>query len=178
MSGAGRRWCRIPVATVVLIAVSVGCGACSGTQPSGSAAVTSTSHAIRSGPTTTPPLPAPATSVVQDGKYFTDVAEVDPTLATYEEQQGNVALRALLTDGSAFCAFMARGGGIDQALVSVAEGARGDESQTHLPLSVTTLNTVEGVALLTLCPSDQRLLPASDRSKIHALGVSLAGRSG
>jgi len=128
--------------------------------------------------TTAGPLTAPVASVEQDTRYFTEVGEVDPTLATYEQKQGNVALRALLTDGSAFCAFLARGGGVDQALVADAEGADGDESQTHLPLSVTTFNAVEAVALLTLCPSEQRFLPAADRTKIGNLGASLTGRSG
>ena len=101
----------------------------------------------------------------------------DPALATYEQKQGNVALRALLTDGSAFCALLQRGGGIDEALVAEADGARSTESQTFLPLSVTTFNTIESVALITLCPSEQKLLPASDRSKIRRLGDALTKRS-
>lgn len=109
---------------------------------------------------------------------MTDVTEADPALATYEQKQGNVALRALLTDGSAFCAFLQRGGGIDNAMVSVVVGARSQEAQTHLPLSVATFNSVDAVALLTLCPSDQKLVPASDRSKIRQLGHTLADRSG
>ena len=62
--------------------------------------------------------------------------------------------------------------------VEEATGARGTESQSHLPLSVTTFNTIEGVALLTLCPSEQKLLPSSVRTKIHTLGESLAKRPG
>ena len=120
------------------------------------------------------PLEAPRTSHAQDTKFFTAVAEADPALASYEQKQENVALRALLTDGSAFCALLTRGGGLDDALVEEATGARGTESQTHLPLSVTTFNTIEGVALLTLCPSEQKLLPNSVRTKIHNLGKSLA----
>jgi hypothetical protein len=131
-----------------------------------------------SGPTDSTPLAAPKTSVAQDARFFSDVAEADPGLATYQERQGNVALRALLTDGSAFCALLPRGGGLDQALVTVAAGARGDEDQTHLPLSVTTFNTIEAVALLTLCPAEQTLLPATDRAKIIALGARLAQPSG
>ena len=103
---------------------------------------------------------------------------VDPALATYEQKEGNVALRALLTDGSAFCAFLQRGKGIDNALASVAVGARGDEAKTHLPLSVTTFNTIEAVALLTLCSHDQKLLPASVRSKIRKLGEALSTLTG
>lgn len=105
------------------------------------------------------------------------MGEADPALSTYEQQRGDVALRALLTDGSAFCALLQRGGGIDQALVSEAVGVRSQEAQTHLPLSVTTYNTIESVALLTLCPSEQALVPTSDRARIRALGASLAGRS-
>ena len=114
----------------------------------------------------------------QDTKFFTDVAEADSALASYERKQENVALRALLTDGSAFCALLTRGGGLDEALVEEATGARGTESQTHLPLSVTTFNTIESVALLTLCPTEQRLLPASIRAKIRTLGKSLGKRPG
>ena len=50
---------------------------------------------------------------------------------------------------------------------------RSSEAQTHLPLSVTTFNTIESVALLTLCQSEQKLLPASDRTKIRNLGKML-----
>ena len=87
-------------------------------------------------------------------------------------------MRALLTDGSAFCALLRRERGIDDALVAEASGVRSTESQTHLPLSVTTFNSIESVALLTLCPSEQTLVPASVRTKIHALGKALAKRPG
>jgi hypothetical protein len=43
---------------------------------------------------------------------------------------------------------------------------------------VTTFNTIEGVALLTLCPSEQKLLPASVRTRIHKLGRSLGKQPG
>ncbi len=124
--------------------------------------------------TTSSPLRAPKTSAAQDTRFFTDVAEADPALASYQHKQGNVALRALLTDGSAFCALLTREGGLDQALVEEATGVRGTEGQTHLPLSVTTFNTIESVSLLTLCPSEQKLLPHSVRTKIRSLGKSLA----
>jgi hypothetical protein len=123
------------------------------------------------------PLSAPKTSFAQDTKYLTDVTVADPGLASYEQKQGNVALRALLTDGSAFCALLARGGGIDQSLIAEATGARNTESKTHLPLSVATFNTVESVALLALCPSEQKWVPTSVRSKIRALGKALSKRS-
>jgi hypothetical protein len=137
----------------------------------GSAATSSTE------PTPSAPLSAPKTSVAQDAQFLTNVTEADPALATYEQKQGNVALRALLTDGSAFCAFLQRGAGVDNALTSVAIGARGVEEKTHLPLSVTTFNTIEAVALLRLCPDDQRLLPPSERSKIRKLGNALGKRA-
>jgi hypothetical protein len=123
-------------------------------------------------------LSAPKTSFAQDTKYLTNITMADPALTKYEQKQGNVALRALLTDGSAFCALLKRGGGIDEALVAEASGVRSTESQTHLPLSVTTFNTIESVALLTLCPSEQKLVPRSVRSKISALGKALAKRPG
>ena len=124
------------------------------------------------------PLRAPKTSNAQDSKYFTDVAEADPALVSYEQKQGNVALRALLTDGSAFCALLGRERNLDTALVEEATGVRGTEAQTHLPLSVTTFNTVESVSLLTLCPSEQRLLPSSVRTKIRNLARTFAKSSG
>jgi hypothetical protein len=102
------------------------------------------------------------------------VTEVDPALATYEKTSGNVALRSLLTDGSAFCAFLKRDGDLDTAMVSVAVGARQVESQTQLPLSVTTFNAVDSVALLTLCPSLQSVVPTSDLARIRRLGAALA----
>ncbi len=120
------------------------------------------------------PLIAPKTTPAKDSQYLLDVTKADPALGTYVQNHGNVALRALLTDGAAFCAFLRRGGGIDAALTSVAVGAKSVEARTHLPLKVVTFNTIEGVALVTLCPSEQRLLPASDRSKIRALGGALA----
>jgi predicted solute-binding protein len=63
---------------------------------------------------------------------------------------------------------------IDTAMVSVAVGARQVESQTHLPMSVTTFNAVDSVALLTLCPSLESVVPSSDLAKIRKLGAALA----
>ena len=129
------------------------------------------------GPTQLTPLSAPKTSPAQDGQYFTDLAEADPALGSYVQAQRNVALRALLTDGTAFCAFLERGEDIDDAMASVVIGARSLEPQTHLPSTVTTFNTIDAVALLTLCPSYQMLLPAQDRSRIRQLGKALTGKS-
>jgi hypothetical protein len=123
------------------------------------------------------PLRAPKTSPVQDARYLSDVAKSDPDLATYAQQQGNVALKAMLTDGSAFCAFLRRGGGIDEALVNVAAGAKSVESETHLPSGVATFNAMEAVALIDLCPAEQKLVPASVRSKLHRLRTALASAS-
>ena len=59
----------------------------------------------------------------------------------------------------------------------MAIGARSVESQTHLPLSVTTFNTIESVALLTLCPAELKLLPAPDQVRVRNLGAALARRT-
>jgi hypothetical protein len=161
----------VVVAVVVVVVVVVG-GAFGLLGPEGSAGA-STQPQVSTSSTPSAPLRAPKTSVAQDTKFFTDVAEADPALSAYEQKQGNVALRALLTDGSAFCALLRRGGGLDNALVEEATGVRATESQTHLPLSVTTFNTIESVAVLALCPSEQKLLPASVRTRIRNLGKSL-----
>lgn len=139
-----------------------------------SAAATSTSSTSSK----SAPLSAPKTTVEQDTKFFAEVTKADPSLETYAQGHGNVALEALLTDGSAFCALLKRGGGIDEALVEEAEGARSTEAQTSIPLSVTTFNTIESVALLTLCRSEQKLVPASVRSKLRRLADNLAKPSG
>ena len=119
-------------------------------------------------------LVAPRTTYAQDAEYFQDVAKVDPSLSSYVDSRQEVALKALLTDGSAFCAFLERGGGVDSAMESVV-GARGVESETHLPTSVTTFNTIDAVALVDLCPAEQALLPLADRAHIKSLGKSLLG---
>jgi hypothetical protein len=169
---AAARWSlrRFVASTCILFAVAL--VAVVGSQAGADATTTS------SGPSPSAPLSAPKTSVAQEVQFFTKVTEADPALASYEQKEGNVALRALLTDGSAFCAFLQRGAGIDNALASVAIGARGDEAKTHLPLSVTTFNTIEAVALLTLCSHDQKLLTPSDRSRIRKLGDALSKRAG
>lgn len=137
--------------------------------------------------TTAPPLvsrTAPSlvgssvqTSVASDAQFLTDVTEVDPALVQYEKKSGNVALRSLLTNGSAFCAFLRRSRDIDTAMVSVVVGARHVEALTHLPMTVTTFNAVDSVALLTLCPSLETTVPTSDRVRIRALGATLDGVS-
>ena len=83
-----------------------------------------------------------------------------------------------MTDGSAFCALFQRARNLNDALVEEASGARSTEAQTHLPLSVTTFNTIESVSLLTLCPSEQKLLPASVRTKIRALKKAFTNSPG
>jgi hypothetical protein len=124
---------------------------------------------------TSGPLAAPKASVAQDAQYLSEVTEADPALATYEKKSGNVALRSLLTDGSAFCAFLNRDRDMDTAMVSVVVGARQVEAESHLPMTVTTFNAVDAVALLTLCPSLQSVVPRRDMVKIRQLGAALAG---
>jgi hypothetical protein len=164
-----------PLAVLLALLVGLAFSAWSQSGAAGAAATTTTTHGSRS-TSHTKPLSAPRTSFAQDTAFFTEVTEADPALVGYEQKHGNMALQALLTDGSAFCALLKRGGGIDRALVAEAEGARSTESQTSLPLSVTTFNSIESVALLTLCPSEQRLVPAAVRSKIRHLGDQLAKR--
>ena len=174
---AGQTSRRLTAAVVLLLAAA-SAGATGGLvdQP-GSAGAATSSHTTSSAPPSNS-LVAPKTTFVQDAKFFSDVTELDPALATYEQRQGNLALRALLTDGSAFCALLRRGDGIDNALLAEAEGARSTDAQTKLPLSVTTFNTIESVALLTLCPAERKLVPASVRSKLRRLGATLAHRTG
>jgi hypothetical protein len=66
---------------------------------------------------------------------------------------------------------------IDSAMVSVVVGAQHVESRTRLPLSVATFNTVDAVALLTLCPSLQSVVPSNDLTKIRRLGAALDAAS-
>ncbi len=122
-------------------------------------------------------LRAPKTSTAQDARYLTDLAEADSDLVTYVNKYGNSALHGMLADGLAFCAILRRGGGIDDALIDEAEGARADESRTHLPLNVHTFNTLESLALIDLCPGEQRLVPASVRTKLSQLEGSLRSQS-
>ena len=58
-------------------------------------------------------------------------------------------------------------------MLDTVVGAKSLESTTHLPYSVATFNTLEAVALLTLCPAEQSLVPSSVRTKIHRLGSAL-----
>jgi hypothetical protein len=166
-----KRWVRRAVPAVgVLLALCLGAGPLAASRAEGSpAALVAKSATAR-----TKPLVGPKTTPTQDTNYLSDVAKADPALTTYIAQRGNVALRALLTDGAAFCAFLQRGGGIDNAILSVAEGAKSVESATHLPAKIATFNTMESVALLTLCPSDQKLVPAAVRAKLRLLAKNFA----
>ena len=132
------------------------------TRPAGPYQARSSSHLV-----------APKTSAVEDVNYFTDLAKVDPDLATYVNTWDNVALRALLTDGSAFCAFLEQSKSIDDAMASLVIGARSVEKQTHLPVSVKTFNAVDAVALVVLCPSEVKLLPSVDQSHVDRLRAAL-----
>jgi hypothetical protein len=167
---------RIGALLLAVAAVTTSCGA---SRPTGSSPVTTAGSSpvttAGSSPVTTAgsSLAAPKSSPAQDAEYLSDLAQADSVLASYIQAQGNVALRALLTDGSAFCAFLQRGGGIDNAMTSLVIGANSDESQTHLPATVTTYNTIDAVALLKLCPAEQKLVPTADRSKIQQLAQTL-----
>jgi hypothetical protein len=164
-------------ASVLLLALAVGTAACGGNATAQPAAGRSSTVAPSVPPNRSARLVAPKTTAVEDTRYLTDVAKADSDLATYVQQQGNVALQAMLTDGTAFCAFLRRGGGIDNALLAVVIGAKGVESATHLPAAVATFNTMEAMALLDLCPTEQSLVPATVRTKIHQLGRTLAPSS-
>jgi hypothetical protein len=170
---ARQRSRRLTVGAIALLLVAAGAGtwmlsrgAHSSTTPK-----STTSASVPSPAKSSTPLTAPKASVAEEAQFLSEVTEVDPALTTYEKQSGNVALRSLLTDGSAFCAFLDRDRDIDTAMVSVAVGARQVESQTHLPMTVTTFNAVDSVALLTLCPSLQTVVPSSDMAKIRKLGA-------
>jgi hypothetical protein len=134
--------------------------------------------ATRPTPTTAGPLVAPRTSYAQDTLYFQDLAKVDPGLSSYVDSTEGVALQALLTDGAAFCAFLKRGGGVDNAMESVVIGARSLESKTHLPTSVATFNAIDAVSLVELCPTEQKLLPAADRAHVDSLSRFLSQPAG
>jgi hypothetical protein len=154
-------------------AVAASCGS---VKPAGSAQVTTGRAGVpvtSTRPARPTPLIAPKTSPAQDAEYFADLAKADAPLASYVQAQGNVALRALLTDGSAFCAFLARAGGIDNAMAAVVVGARTVEKKTHLPSTVTTFNAIDAVALVALCPSEQKLVPGADQVKIRRLAAEL-----
>lgn len=151
--------------------LALACSAC-GTATSATSSTTEAPHHVSKSAAS---LETPKTTAAQDTQYLADVAKLDGTLSSYVQSHEDTALQALLTDGTAFCAFLATGKGVDNALVSVALGARSVESTTHLPESVTTFNTIEAVALVTLCPSEQRLVPAATRERLASLAKTLAG---
>jgi hypothetical protein len=155
---------RLAVASV---ACSLGLGLASCGSSSPAAGPTTTAGA-------TSASTAPEDSVAADTAYYTDLATADPALSTYVDADSKVALRALLTDGVAFCDFLYRGGGVDKAMISVAAGASSDESATHLPRSIRTFNAIDSAALIALCPAAQRLLPPSDQASIRQLSKALA----
>ena len=170
-----RRSIGVAISVGVLVLVLVGAAAIAWDHSEATAPVTSTTEVVHSTTTTmATSLSAPTASVVDDGRYLAEVTEADPSLVKYEKVRGNVALRSLLTDGSAFCAFLQRDRNLDDAMVSVVVGARQVQTQTHLPMTVTTFNAVDAVALLTLCPSLQRYVPSASLTKIRALGASLS----
>ena len=136
------------------------------------------SRPVASAPPTTAVgrLEAPKSTPTQDDAYFRDMATIDQSLSTYVTSEQGVALQALLTDGAAFCAFLKRSGGIDNAMESVVIGANSVEAQTHLPRSVSTFNAIDAAALIALCPDEQRLIPKTALQHIHELEQVLAKR--
>ncbi len=172
------RFTRVRAAAAFVVLVTVGVSA--GAGGAGADTTSSPSSSVGSPADTggKDRLVAPRTTPIQDTRYLADVAKADTDLADYVQQQGNVALRAMLTDGTAFCAFLRRGGGIDNALLDLVVGARGVEPQTHLPAKVATFNTMEAVALIDLCPSEQKLVPALVRERVGRLGRALDAPSG
>ncbi len=154
-------------ALVGAVVLTVGLAACG--SPSSTSAP---SH-----PTTTTST-LPHTSVAAQAQFLSHLGEADSRLGTYEQTQGNLAVSALLADGTAFCALVHRKSGIDAALLGLASGAQSTEAETHLPLGVATTNTIAGISLIDLCPSDLHLLPTSVQATIAQLSQQLANPSG
>lgn len=170
-------WVGVSVCAVLIVLIGAGAFVWSrngGAVTSSTTVPSTVAPSPQTSTTLATSLSAPAASVVDDGKFLAEVTEADPSLEKYEKKAGNVALRSLLTDGSAFCAFLQRDRNLDDAMVSVVVGARQVEPQTHLPMTVTTFNAVDAVAILTLCPSEEALLPSASLSKIRSLGSSLS----
>jgi hypothetical protein len=157
------------------VAVGLIFAGCASTNRPG-AASPNASRPAASAPATTVAgrLEAPKATATEDDAYFRDLAIVDQSLTTYVGSEQGVALRALLTDGAAFCAFLNRGGGIDNAMESVVIGANSVEAQTHLPRNVATFNAIDATALIALCPGEQRLIPKTDLQHIEELAQVLA----
>jgi hypothetical protein len=155
---------------LTVAAVGLIVGGCSSSKP------TAASMPATSAPPATVDgrLRAPKTTPTQDDAYFRDLATVDQSLSTYVGSEQGVALQALLTDGAALCAFLSRGGGLDDAMESVVIGANSVEGQTHLPRSITTFNAIDAAALIALCPGEQRLVPKTALQHIQALEKVLA----
>lgn len=157
----------------LLIGAAAGCSSASGTTRAAAAPPTGRAASTPSPAGPGGSLQAPKTTPLQDTRYLSDLARTDPSLESYVNANGDVALKALITDGSAFCAFLQRDGTIDDAMTSVAIGANGVESETHLPMSVQTFNAMDAVALIDLCPTEQKLLPPASRQHVQALQKSL-----
>jgi hypothetical protein len=158
--------------SVGIFAVALFAGGCT------SAAAKPTGGSSSGAARTSAPLVAPTVTSGESFAFFQDLSRVDPSLSSYVNSNQSVALRSLITDGAAFCAFLRRGGDVDDAMASVVVGAKSVESETHLPISVKTFNAVDAVALVDLCPKEQTLLPAADRSHIRSLTQSLSSAKG
>src|ERR1700684_3822085 len=111
-----RRPRKLTVGIAVFVVTVIGAGAwVFSTTGNASSDPNVTTSTTTQAPTSAGPLAAPKASVAQDAQYLSEVTEADPALATYEKKSGNVALRSLLTDGSAFCAFLNRDRDMDSA---------------------------------------------------------------
>ncbi|MGD0691574.1 MAG: hypothetical protein ABSA22_04470, partial [Acidimicrobiales bacterium] len=131
VSPSRSRWVLTLALALALAAVLTGLFLWRSTSGTGSISSNTTAPSTDpTSPTSSKPLMAPTSSVADDAQFLSDVTEVDPRLTTYEKKSGNVALRSLLTDGTAFCSFLNRDKDIDTAMVSVAVGARQVEAQT------------------------------------------------
>jgi len=157
----------LPLAVMAVGLAAAGCS--SGSPPAASRPAASAPAKTVAGR-----LQAPKTTPTEDDAYFRDLATVDQSLSKYVGSEQGVALQALLTDGAAFCAFLNRGGGIDNAMESVVIGANSVEPQTHLPRSIATFNAIDAAALIALCPGEQRLIPETALQHIQALERALA----
>ena len=63
-------------------------------------------------------------------------------------------------------------------MASVAAGARSIEAKTQPPSAVETFNTIDALALQTLCPSEQSLIPPSAQDTVRQLGQAIGVPTG
>jgi hypothetical protein len=151
---------RFAASAALLLAVGLSVISCGSSKPVGSSATTTPQSALKA-------------SSAQQNQYFQDVSRTVPALSSYVQQQGKVALDAILTYGSGFCVFLQDGDTPAEALVAVAAGAQKIESSTHFPASTTTFESIASAALLTLCPSEQTSLSAAEQTQLRQISKEL-----